>query len=1004
MRGMKVSVFLVACFGASLTLGAQGLGGLPSLDWYRFAGDSIRLVTTPATLPFAERSYDLIEGLTRLRPLPLGDKLKRIDMFVQPVTVEANGFVGVTPWRSFLYATPPQDQSLISTNSWVDALAIHEYRHVEQYSNLLRGWTKFARVVAGNAGWGVLTGLSTPDWFFEGDAVYSETVLTYAGRGRTPAFTALQRAMALEDVRYPYIKARNGSLRSRLPDHYRLGYAMVQHGRLVYDDPWRTVVRKAGRFWPPLYPFSGALKRETGLSTRRFYRETYDSLGQVWKEAASAKTFTPHRSITPLGRQVPIYAYPQPAYDPSDSLVVVMRRRRDDINRLVLLRHDGREQDLTPLGFSVDDAFHAAGEALTWARFSLDARRPDESYSDVYVADLDDAKPRRITTQQQLFSPGLSATGEHVVAVKLPPGGPDAHTAGRRPCLVELDAANGRVVREACFGYELIIGPRFADADRGAVIAVVKLDGFLSLQRLDFDGGVTQLTPWTRHVLGTPYVHEDHAYFSADFSGVDNVYRVSTAGGGELEQLTEVAVGAYHPSTDGSTLYFTEVAAAGDPVSVLPAEQWLRRPVAIVEPAELAQYAALVPDAAGERFRRRYLPSAPARGAQAALTQGAVTQTAVTQGTPSAAIVAEGVSASRSAKPYSSLLDGFGITQLSPVVDNVEASYGLLGETRLGDYSASLTAGYNLNEERGFVRAEVTVARTWPWVVLSFGQTNRNVETLTEVGEFGITDADETSVGLDLEAPLQQLIGAYAYQLTPTLGVAWRDVDYEQVFNRTGGVQLFAGDYGIWTGEAALSFRRLRQTATKHILPREGQLLDVSYSDQLALNEGSGSALPPSSTPSAKRFTATVGQFLPGFAATHGLLLRARYRQETLSNVYVFSDRFFYARGYTSLRGDRNTTLSVDYHFPLLYPDVGFGGIAYLQRIRANVWGDLSSQKLERRGRVFEDEYRSVGVDVTGDFVFFNAQPLPVGVRFPYLLDGAAVGFASPQLLVSLDF
>ena len=162
----------------SYVCGAQDLGGLPGLDWRRFGNDTIRLVTTPATQTFAERSLGLIEGLTRLRPLPLGDRLKAIDMVVQPVTVVPNGFVGVTPWRSFLYATPPQDQGLLSSNDWADALAIHEYRHVEQYSSLLRGWTKFARVVAGNGGWGVLTGLSTPDWFFEGDAVYSETVLT----------------------------------------------------------------------------------------------------------------------------------------------------------------------------------------------------------------------------------------------------------------------------------------------------------------------------------------------------------------------------------------------------------------------------------------------------------------------------------------------------------------------------------------------------------------------------------------------------------------------------------------------------------------------------------------------------------------------------------------------------------------------------------------------------------------------------------------------------------
>ncbi len=702
--------YLFALGGLLLSCGLAGqdLGGLPQLDWRILEGDSVDVITTRATRRFAERSLLLDEALIRLRPLPLGDRIKPIDLVVQPVTVVPNGFVGVTPWRSYLYATPPQDQGLVSSNAWADALAIHEYRHVEQYANLLRGWTKVARVLFGNGGWGVATGLSTPDWFFEGDAVYSETVLTYAGRGRTPSFTALQRAMALDGVRYPYIKARNGSLRDRVPNHYPLGYAMVQHGRLVFDDPWPTVVRQAGNFWPPLYPFSLSLKRQTGMGTPAFYREAYDSLGTVWRERATTTAMTPQVRLTSLNRQLPIYRLPQPiaGSDRKATDLLALRSSQVDIEQLVRIRPDGTEETLSPLGVNVDDAFHTAAGRVVFTRVRFAERRSNQTYSDILVLDLDgSASPRRITTDQALFSPGLSPDGKLVTAVK------SGRTEGQT-CLVEHEVATGAKTREICFDLELLVSPRYTTADRGELVAIAKRDGWLALYTLDFEGKVRALTDWTRHTLSTPYVRGQTVYFSASYTGVDNVFSVPLDGSKVITQLTEVPVGAYTPSTDGQRLYFTEVTPTGDPISVLGIDDWLDREITVVEPVDLPQYQGLVPDAAGERFRQTYLPQAPPSGV-----------TVVEEGTVAVAQTPFG-------KPYRSLLRGFRVSSLQPIVNNVEASYTLDAETILSDLSAQVTAGYNLNEERGFVNGSVTVAKTWPWVSVDFGQRSRSFATV----------------------------------------------------------------------------------------------------------------------------------------------------------------------------------------------------------------------------------------------------------------------------------
>ena len=967
---------------SAATLCAQDLGGLPRLDWRILRSDSVDVITAPATLPFARRALAIDEALIELRPLRLGERVVPIDVVVQPTTVVSNGFVGQTPWRSYLFATPPQQQDLISSADWTDLLAIHEYRHVEQNSALLRGYTRSARLLFGNGGWAAATGLSTPNWFFEGDATYLETVLTGAGRGRTPAFTALQRALALDSVRYPYQVARNGSFRRRVPDQYPLGVALVNHGRQVHDDPWPAVVRTAGNFWPPFYPFSVGLERATGMRTPSFYHAAYDSLEAVWRAEAIAKPLTPATRLTPLGRQLPTYSHPQPDPTRDDGSVVVARRSQVRIPQLVRLRPDGSEEALSPVGLNLDGAFHVAGGRATWSRLRFAERRPNVTYADIYVADYGTGGPaRRLTRNARLFSPGLSPDGRRVIAVEreLVPG---------RSRVVELDADSGTELRRVRLDADLVAAPRYTPADD--FVALVKRDGWSALHRIGFGGEVRALTPWTRHTIGTPFVAGDRVYFSASFTGTDNVFSVALDGTGGIIQLTEVPVGAYGPSVRGDRLYFTEVDRRGDPVSVLAAAQWLNRPLAeVTEPEDLPRYAPYRPEGAARRFRENLEPPRPTGPARVLLPGGLPGDTTLVDADAGA--------------PYNSLLRGFQIHTIQPLTDNVEASLTLLGENVLSDVQAEATVAYNFAEDRYRVIGDVTVAKTWPWVRLSLGQLARNynavdLDSLAE-GRLRLPQRtfDEQALGLRLVAPLRQAAGAYNYLLRPELGArALRfsdvDADTERALDGDG---LVAVDFRIVA-------QRTRFTAPKQLGPREGQLLDLSYQRGV---EGDA----------ARQLRVTVGQYLPGLHRSHNALVRLHYRAESTLNQYQFSDRFFYARGYDRLFSDATLTASLDYGLPLLYPDLGAAGIVYCRRIRANLFADVTQYRYGERfdfapddpNEVNPDPIASVGVDLTADLTFFNAQALPVGVRLAYRLSDDFLGanrrgLAEPQLLLAL--
>ena len=78
----------------------------------------------------------------------------------------------------------------------------------------------------------------------------------------------------------------------------------------------------------------------------------------------------------------------------------------------------------------------------------------------------------------------------------------------------------------------------------------------------------------------------------------------------------------------------------------------------------------------------------------------------------------------------------------------------------------------------------------------------------------------------------------------------------------------------------------------------------------------------------------------------------------------------------------------VNYHFPLLYPDGGWASIAYILRIRSNLFYDETHVKdFFRNGNTFKTDFRSAGSEVYFDTKWWNELPLTFGIRYSYLLD-----------------
>ena len=157
-----------------------------------------------------QRTANLINYLYQYETKTLNTKPKKLPVLLFNQSTVSNGFASLLPRRSVWYSTPSQDVTTLSHNDWFVSLATHEYRHIVQFSKMNSGFTKFLGVFYGNIGQ-IIGQYSVPYWFFEGDAICSETAFSGSGRGRIPKFEMQIKTLLMNDINYSYNKAKLGS-------------------------------------------------------------------------------------------------------------------------------------------------------------------------------------------------------------------------------------------------------------------------------------------------------------------------------------------------------------------------------------------------------------------------------------------------------------------------------------------------------------------------------------------------------------------------------------------------------------------------------------------------------------------------------------------------------------------------------------------------------------------------------------------------------------------------
>jgi hypothetical protein len=536
---------LVAMIGMALCAGAQEFGGIPSsLKWKQVNSPNVKVIF-PAGLDSSAKRVAAISDLLHTRTAStIGQENRKISIVLQSETTISNGYVQLAPWRSEFFLTPLQNSLRLGSLPWTDQLAIHEYRHVQQYMNFRQGLSKFAYIIAGQEGQLLANSAAIPDWFFEGDAVFQETLVTGQGRGRLPAFYNEFRSLWEANRRYSYMKIRNGSFRHLTPDHYSLGYMLVSYGRETYgDDIWRKVTRDAAAFRPLFYPMQGAIKKHTGKDFRQFVNEAI----AFHRDNREYQGTDERRMRTrPSEGFVQSYAFPRISGDTAIALKTTGR----EIPRFVMLQ-DGGEKKMMVRDIALDEPFSYRNGKIVYAAYRPDVRWGYRDYSDLRIIDVHTGKRNWLTRKSKYFAPDLAHDGRTVAAVRVDPGG--------RSTVDLMDATTGKTLRSLTAGHSSLFHtyPRFSGDDRALFIPVRRGDGRMSIYRWDLNTGEADtLLPFTYQAISFPVVKGDTLFFTAVRGGQD-ILMVWDDKGKRLHEALNSYAGIQQsaPRGDGTVMY-----------------------------------------------------------------------------------------------------------------------------------------------------------------------------------------------------------------------------------------------------------------------------------------------------------------------------------------------------------------------------------------------------------------------------------------------------------------
>ncbi|MDR3351288.1 MAG: WD40 repeat domain-containing protein [Prevotellaceae bacterium] len=931
------------------------VGTEPSaVQWRQIRTDRFTVIYPQGTDSLAQRYAWLFDRSYRYISEPLRTGLSRLPVVLHPYNLNSNGVVVWAPKRMELMTTPATSGY---AQMWDRQLVAHETRHVAQMNKLHSGVFKYLSFIIGEQAEGAAAGIYLAGWFLEGDAVVSETAVSHTGRGRQPEFLMPVKAYQYSGTKFSWDTWNLGSYRYNVPNEYQMGYLLAAYayrhsGKYLFGNMMDYITQYPLRIPPPMR----GLKKYGGMSEQAFFRQALAYQTAQWMREDSARTVDRHIQQLAFPEKETYRSYRSVLAADTRS-VIALRTDMSKPHRLVSVDSSGKEHVLKYVG-QINSAIKKQGDKLYWTATVPHERWEQVSYSILQSCDLTTKKVTSLTHRTRYFSPAPSPDGDWVAVVE--------NNAKGENFLTILDLYNyqppqrfalppGQVLKELAWRQDAKVIYCTALTDEGIGIWQ------FNVKQKKWE----QLLPHGVAGINRPAVYGDFILFESGYDGVNNIYALHTRSH-KVYQVTHALFGAFDPavSADSTALLFSNYISAGYTIASMPLDEkaWEETTFTAPKRFELADAVTLQ---AGFNIDTLQVPSPPVY----------------------------------ESKRYSKWAHLFRIHSWAPfyydpdelrsaafdkdILQYIGWGATALSQNTLGTLVSRMGYKYGNGFHSGHLR--FTYRGWYPVVDFSLHVNDRHrqvhkLDTLPANNGYlydFIFNTNLPSVNgyLRFYIPWRFTGGVWHTSLTPQAEYHFTNDEYRAFSFRE------KTDYRYFH-IARLGFTLSSQwaLATRDIFPRWGFSLRALYS------------FPVTSRNIFRAVTSLQAScYLPGVMANHGLLLAAGYQwQNESAGFYQYSINgvLKYPRGYTTGAPQRLMNATVDYTFPVWYPDINLRWLFYFKRVRMTVFGDFA----QAQANSVTQNYISAGADLLVDFHALRfGFPVSAGVRYaqPLLHDTA---------------
>lgn len=516
----------------------------PHKNWQEIETGQIRVIypqeMEEEALLLAEKFLYLQEYLG----VSLNSEIPKWPVILNNDSLISNAFVTVAPHRSEWYSVPFLESDL--TIPWYDLLAIHEGRHIYQFAKVDNGLIKLAHLLFGQYGQGAMSGLNFPAWFYEGDAVLTETLLSQSGRGRSPSFEMAQRAILLEGKDYNYDQAYLGSFNEYIPNHYVLGYILSNqirrdYGLLSYEETIKATT------WMPLLSYSMDMGSLFSISTTpsSIYYRSMLHLFDIYTGNTALTIHPMKEQVSPQSNIWTKYT----GLSVNDNKIYSLQSELGRTSSLAAINTEEEPPLLEHL--SSDVSFDMTNGQLVRTEISYNPKWSRESYSNIILSNIKKGQSTTITTEGRYFLPHFIGPDNNIISLYF--------TRNNTYEYRILDQEGHLEEKLRLDPSWTMYSPTPSNTGRKLVFVRQK-EGIRQLVLFDRDTDELQVlleseTEGFRHL----YWDEENSniYYSSPYSGIDNIYVLNTETHEEF-RVTDLKYGGFNPLIHKGKLYFIE--------------------------------------------------------------------------------------------------------------------------------------------------------------------------------------------------------------------------------------------------------------------------------------------------------------------------------------------------------------------------------------------------------------------------------------------------------------